>query len=84
MKSLWATIKCVNDAGIQNRTDPRAREGGQRRKCVVTNDVYQVDKWVREKRRFTISELSDSFPAISGGQRDCGRMDRRQQFTMRT
>ena len=41
-------------------------EGGQGRKCAVTNDVYQVDKWAWEKRGFTISELSDSFPAIRG------------------
>lgn len=47
------------------RTDVHG-EGGQGRPSVVTDDlVERVDKVVRERRRFTISELSCEFPQIS-------------------
>lgn len=40
--------------------------GGQGRKSASTNDLIQrVDEAIRENRRFTISELSDSFTEIS-------------------
>jgi len=39
--------------------------GGQGQPSLVTDDVVQhVDKVVRERRRFTISELSLEFPQI--------------------
>ena len=38
-------------------------EGGQGRPSLVTDDLVQhVDKVVRERRRFTITELSLEFP----------------------
>ncbi|XP_063215963.1 histone-lysine N-methyltransferase SETMAR-like [Bacillus rossius redtenbacheri] len=41
-------------------------EGGQGRKSVATDETVQrVDAVVRERRRFTISELSEQFPLIS-------------------
>ena len=40
-------------------------EGGQGRPSLVTDDLVQhVDKVVRERRRFTISELSLDFPQV--------------------
>lgn len=49
----------------EGRTDVHD-EGGQGRKSVATDDIVeQVNKVVRERRRFTISELSADFPAIS-------------------
>ena len=39
--------------------------GGQGRKRVSTDDrVQRVDQAIRENRRFTISQLSDSFPSL--------------------
>lgn len=47
------------------RTDV-PNEGDQRRKSIMTEDVvHQVDQFVRENRRFTISDLSTTFPKIS-------------------
>ena len=41
-------------------------EGGQGRKSVATDDVVErVHRMVRERRRFTITELSADFPKIS-------------------
>jgi histone-lysine N-methyltransferase SETMAR len=41
-------------------------EGGQGRHSIVTDEfVHKVDQVVREKRCFTISDLSDEFPQIS-------------------
>jgi len=40
-------------------------EGGQGRPSLVTDDLVQhVNKVVRERRRFTISELSLEFPQV--------------------
>jgi transposase len=42
-------------------------EGGEGRPSLVTDDlVRHVDKVVRERRRFTISELSLEFPQFRG------------------
>ena len=41
-------------------------EGGQGRKSVATDDVVErVDRMVRERRCFAITELSADFPEIS-------------------
>lgn len=49
----------------EGRTDVHD-EGGQGRKSVATVGlVEQVDQVVRNKRRFTISELEEEFPEIS-------------------
>jgi transposase len=41
-------------------------EGGQGRHSIVTDELFQkVDKCVRGKRRFTISETSEEFPQTS-------------------
>uniref|UniRef100_A0A1B6H603 Mos1 transposase HTH domain-containing protein n=1 Tax=Homalodisca liturata TaxID=320908 RepID=A0A1B6H603_9HEMI len=64
---------CMSDSAIrkwcrlfaEGRTDVHD-EGGQGRKSVATASlVERVDQAIREKRRFTIDELSTEFPAIS-------------------
>ena len=49
----------------EGRTDIHD-EGGQGRKSVATEEIVEkVNQVVRERRRFTISELSVEFPEIS-------------------
>jgi len=59
--------KCVREwcrKFRDGRTDVHD-EGGQGRPSLVTDDLVQhLDKVVRERRRFTISELSLQFPQV--------------------
>ena len=49
----------------EGRTDIHD-EGGQGRKCEATEEIVEkVNQVVRERRRFTISELSVEFSEIS-------------------
>ena len=51
---------------FKNGREDVHNEGSQGRHSIVTNElVQQIEQRVREKRRFTISELSEEFPQIS-------------------
>jgi len=59
-KCVWEWCRKFRDG----RTDVHV-EGGKGRPSLVTDDLKQhVDKVVRERRRFTISELSPEFPQV--------------------